>query len=215
MPRAQPAQVDILHKQKYTHNLQEQVQWQIFVFASGCPLHRVFFPETGIFSSFHYSNTLFCVFSLPLISTRLFRQGADITHLLVTRRQMEKDYGASSIFIQRPRPFSSGKLSPLLETQHKGSKTDHLAKQLSHKQTHTEWLYSNYSIHQERVLNMGAKGNTWGRKLALNNALFQHQNTHTHTEGCNVICQTGPIMLLYINYFTAWWEKHLAFYSLC
>lgn len=57
MPRAQPAQVDILHKhthQKYTHRVQEQVQRQVCVCV-------VDFSHAGICSSFQYSNTLRCV----------------------------------------------------------------------------------------------------------------------------------------------------------
>lgn len=76
---------------------------------------------SALFFSTILTLFIFCVFSLPLTPTRLFRWGADITHLLVPRRQMKKDYSASSIFIQQLRPFSAGKLSPLLETQHKSS----------------------------------------------------------------------------------------------
>lgn len=205
-PRARPAQVDILHKWKiYTQFARTGAATDLCVCVRSLSALLFFYSQTGICSSFHYSNTLFCVFSLPLI---LFRRGAGITHLLVTRRQMEKDYSASSIFIQRPRPFSAGKLSPLLEMQHKGSKNSSSGQTAQPKQTHTVWLCSNYSIHQERVFNMWTKGEYMRVQISTEQCIIS-ASRYTHSKGCNVICQTGPIMLLCVKYFTAWCKKRI------
>lgn len=74
---------------------------------------------------------------------------------------MEEDCTISSIFIRQLRPFSAGKLSPLLDTKHSGCKNASCGQTAQPKQTHTVWLSSNYSIHQERGLDQ--RENMWAQ----------------------------------------------------
>lgn len=90
-PHAQPAQVDILHKHTHIKNIQT-------VCKNRCSDRSLclccFFPRQV---SLLLSTILtLCVLFSHFLSSR---READTTHLLVTRRQMEKDYSASSIFI--------------------------------------------------------------------------------------------------------------------